>query len=291
MAERRPPGFNVDLGFHNSSEVLSIPRRIRAAAIGVWMLAGSYSADKLQDGYVGAETLKQLGCTPVIRTALMSTLGPEGEPSPLWVDADRGGCQFTRWPKWQRTRAEVKAYREAEAERKRKARDAKKAAAASRDSEMSGRTSDGQPADVQPEDGDPKTKTKPETKTEFFGYVPSAAYESDATRERGDDLSSPVTVGASRLVERVIPPDAVNAADRAKLRVEASQLLATGETEPDVEACLRLWLTKPNLGVKALKSLMAEVYKSRAAPVNGHDAKVNDYLAFANQPQRREIEQ
>ncbi len=41
MAERRPPGFNVDLGFYDSDEVLSIPRKIRAAAIGVWTLCAA----------------------------------------------------------------------------------------------------------------------------------------------------------------------------------------------------------------------------------------------------------
>ena len=96
MAERRPPGFNVDLGFYDSAEVLSIPRKMRAAAIGVWTMCGCYSANKLQDGYVSAEMLKQLGCTPAIKAALMSTV-----PEPLWVDGDHvGGIQFTRWPKW-----------------------------------------------------------------------------------------------------------------------------------------------------------------------------------------------
>lgn len=166
MAERRPPGFNVDLGFYDSDEVLSIPRRIRVAAVGVWTLCGSYSANKLTDGYVSAEVLKQQGCTPAIRTALMSTTRADRTPSPLWVDAGNGAVQFTRWQKWQRTSAEVKAYRDAEAERKRKSREAKQNGATSTDSKMSGRTSAGQSTSVRPEDGDPKTKTETETKTE-----------------------------------------------------------------------------------------------------------------------------
>lgn len=119
MSDRRPPGFNVDLGFYDSQEVLSIPRKIRAAAVGVWTLAGCYSASKLTDGLVYDEKLRELGCTPAIRAALMST-----KPEPLWVAADDhpGAIQFTRWAKWQRTNAEVKAYREADAERKRRAR-------------------------------------------------------------------------------------------------------------------------------------------------------------------------
>lgn len=161
MAERRPPGFNVDLGFYDSEEVLSIPRKIRAAAVGVWTLCGSYSANKLTDGYVSAEALRDRGCTPAIRAALVAT-----RPEPLWSDAHAGGIQFTRWPKWQRTSAEVKAYREADAERKRKARDAKRNSPTSDDVETSERTDAGPSQTVQSDSGTPKTET--ETKTESF---------------------------------------------------------------------------------------------------------------------------
>lgn len=170
MAERRPPGFNVDLGFYDSPEVRSIPRRIRAAAIGVWTLCGSYSANKLQDGYVDSETLSALGCTPAIRAALTAT-----KPEPLWVDDEHSsGVWFTRWPKWQRTRAEVKRYRDTEAERKRNARNAKRNAATSTETKVSGRTDDGPPQNVPPDHRDPKTKTETETKTEKEPLVASS---------------------------------------------------------------------------------------------------------------------
>lgn len=176
MAERRPPGFNVPLGFYDGPEVKSIPRRIRAAAVGVWTLCGTFSANKLQDGYVGPETLKELGCTAAIRAALMATLGPDGEPDPLWIDARDGGVQFTKWVKYQRSRAEVKAYREAEAERKRIARQGKGStspnAATSGNGKTSGRTSGGQNPDVRSDHRDPKTET--ETKTEISSLVTSS---------------------------------------------------------------------------------------------------------------------
>lgn len=175
MAERRPPGFNVPLGFYDGPEVESIPRRIRAAAIGVWTLCGTFSANKLLDGYVGPEMLKQLGCTPAIRSALKATLGPDGEPDPLWIEARGGGIQFTKWVKYQRSRAEVKAYRDAEAERKRNARNGGKGATTSGDSEMSGRTSNGHP----PDHRDPKTET--ETKTESFSNQDSSMCVPDST--------------------------------------------------------------------------------------------------------------
>jgi len=122
---------------------------------------------------------------------------------------------------------------------------------------------------------------------DISGYVQSAAYESDATRER-DDLSPPVNIGATRLVERTIPANAVNDSIRTGLRIEASQLLGDGETETDVEACLRLWMTKPNLGVKALPALMAEVYKSR----NGTNGKpVHKLRVLAELEQQTRIEE
>lgn len=156
MAERRPAGFNVPLGFYDGPEVNSIPRRIRAAAVGVWVLCGTFSANKLQDGYVGPEMLKHLGCTDAIRAALKATLGPDGEPDPLWIDARDGGIQFTKWSKYQRSRAEVKAYRKQDAERKKAERDAAKQAATSDDTKMSGRTLNGHP----PDHCEPKTKTE-----------------------------------------------------------------------------------------------------------------------------------
>lgn len=175
MAERRPAGFLVPLGFYDGPEVESIPRRIRPAAIGVWTLCGTHSANKLQDGYVGPRMLKQLGCTDAIRAALKSTLGPDGEPDPLWMDARDGGVQFTKWAKYQRSRAEVKAYRESESERKRNEREAKRKRSTSDNTETSGRTSAGHP----PDQRDPKTKTKTKTE-EIRAHLPAQSHQSAA---------------------------------------------------------------------------------------------------------------
>lgn len=175
MAERRPPGFNVPLGFYDGPEVNSIPRRIRPAAVGVWTLCGTYSANKLQDGYVGPEMLKQLGCTPAIRAALKVTRGPDGEPDPLWIDARDSGIQFTKWFTYQRSRAEVKAYRKADAERKKAERDAKRNGASSANIETSDRTSNGHP----PDHRDPKTKTKTEKESGVTNVGNSPAPDND----------------------------------------------------------------------------------------------------------------
>lgn len=258
MAERRPPGFNVDLGFYDSPEVLSIPRRIRAQAVGVWTLCGSYSANKLSDGYVEAEKVREFGGTPTIRAALMATRDINGEPSPLWVEAHSGGVQFTRWPKWQRTRAEVKAYREADAERKRNSRKAKRGTATSDNGELSGRTPNGRPPDVRPESSDPKTKTETETKTEKNISAHLAEHATDSTG-RGSIAATP---GAD-LVREVIPREHPSAVQTA-LRIHAAAMINAGTEREIVKRALQLWLTKPNLGPNSLPSLVSEVIKTHA---------------------------
>jgi hypothetical protein len=248
MAERRPPGFNVPLGFYDGPEVESIPRRIRASAIGVWTLCGTFSANKLQDGYVGPAMLKQLGCTDAIRAALKATKGPDGAPDPLWIDARGGGIQFTKWVKYQRSRAEVKAYRKADAERKKAERNAAKQAATSDDSEMSGRTSDG----LRSESRDPSTKT--ETKEQDSTHLSSSATDSTG---RGSIAATP---GAD-LVRRLIPKDHPDSV-RTTLRIRASELIHGGTAPEIVGRALELWLTKTQLGPNALPSLVSEVIKT-----------------------------
>lgn len=95
------------------------------------------------------------------------------------------------------------------------------------------------------------------------------------------------TPGAE-LVNAIIPREHP-AAVKTALRIRASELLRSGTPKPIVDAALRLWLTKPNLGPNTLASLVSEVIKTRAAPhpnaPNGPsaaDTKVNDWLALAN---------
>lgn len=114
MVVRRPPGFNVDLAFGDSREVLAIPARHRNAAIGLWTRCGAWSANKLTDGHVPAEVLKAYGATPALVAALVA--------STLWKPGFEGDVWFTNWPRWQRTRDEVTAYRQVDAQAKRDAR-------------------------------------------------------------------------------------------------------------------------------------------------------------------------
>lgn len=107
------PWFNVDDGFANSKPVLRIPRRYRCAAIGLWTLAGSWSAKELTDGFIPDVAIEEFAGT----TASAEWLAKAG----LWKKVD-GGWQFEGWAKWQKTKERVLSYREREANKKRNAR-------------------------------------------------------------------------------------------------------------------------------------------------------------------------
>ncbi|MGV0042049.1 hypothetical protein [Mycobacterium colombiense] len=308
MAERRPPGFTVALRFYDSEEVLSIPRRLRCEAVGAWTLCGSYSANQLSDGYVSNEKLKQLGVRPAIRDALMSTT-----PEPLWVWAESGdGIQFTRWWKWQRLAADVRAYREAEAARKKRERDAKsgknpptflqesdknlakncekneknlrKNIQAEHDStcgddEMSGRTSGGRSQHVRPDSRDPKPKPEPNS-----GYLRESATESTA---RDSIAATP----AAELVRRTIPRE-INSATQTALRLTAGSLLKDGTPFDVIEEALTEWAVRTGVGPGILPSLAADVIKrrnghARTTP-NGKLHKMRTLAALAQEERARE---
>ena len=103
--------FIVDDKFHASEEVLSIPREHRAAAIGLWTLAGAWSSDHLKDGFVPLYLLDQLAGSVDLAELLVS-------PAKLWSRKGQSGYQFRNWSKWQRTRADVDATRKAARDRK-----------------------------------------------------------------------------------------------------------------------------------------------------------------------------
>lgn len=118
------PWFRVDDGFANSKPVLKIPRRYRAAAVGLWTLAGTWSAKELTDGFVPEYILDDLASTPAMAGQLVL--------SGLWtktVKDDVEGWQFVGWSDYQPTKVEVLTRRSEEAEKKRVAREARRRAA------------------------------------------------------------------------------------------------------------------------------------------------------------------
>ena len=107
--------FKVDDGFANSRPILAIPRRYRASAAGLWVLAGTWSAKELTDGFIPEYVLGELASTPAIAAHLVA--------AGLWTNVP-GGYQLIGWAKYQFTKEQVLARRTAEAEKKRRARDA-----------------------------------------------------------------------------------------------------------------------------------------------------------------------
>lgn len=101
--------FRVDDGFATSPKVMSIPRSRRLAALGLWTIAGSWSAQHLTDGRVPAYMLEEWGADLSHGTDLV-TAG-------LWRE-EGDGYVFHDWHDYQPGRADVMAAREKERRRK-----------------------------------------------------------------------------------------------------------------------------------------------------------------------------
>jgi hypothetical protein len=102
--------FKVDDRLHSSRKILSIPRSVRLSSVGLWTLAGSWSAHEELDGLVPDYMVTELGGTPRLVAALV-TAG-------LWIEVV-DGSQFNKWQEYQPTRAELELARTKETERKR----------------------------------------------------------------------------------------------------------------------------------------------------------------------------
>lgn len=100
--------FYVDDNFASSDPVMKMPRSRRAAAVGLWTLAGTWSARFLKDGFVPSHMVEEFGTLD--DAALLVEVK-------LWRRR-RDGFLFVDWARWQRTREQVEAFRKAERDRK-----------------------------------------------------------------------------------------------------------------------------------------------------------------------------
>lgn len=96
--------FKVDDGLHSSRKMMSIPKRGRWAAIGLWTVAGSWCADQLTDGYVPDYMLTEWGSPPSAPDALVD--------SGLW-ERESGGYLFCNWHEYQPSKQDVDSERAA----------------------------------------------------------------------------------------------------------------------------------------------------------------------------------
>lgn len=94
--------FNVDDGFWSHPKVLELP----SEAIALWVRAGSYCAKHLTDGQVKPGVLRILGGDRDSATELVL--------AGLWTWDETTGCWwFHDWSKYQRSKEQVEAEREA----------------------------------------------------------------------------------------------------------------------------------------------------------------------------------
>lgn len=136
--------FKTDDSFYSHPKVVSIPRSIRPAAIGTWLLAGTWSADHLTDGRIPFHQIEELGGTVEGALALVT--------AKLWTKT-KTEFRFKSWSEYQPTRAEVEEDREKERLRKAKQRADAKAKAeekTARDAAAALAASRGTPASVLP---------------------------------------------------------------------------------------------------------------------------------------------
>lgn len=152
--------FNVDdtLAFH--------PKAIAAgnAALGLWVRAGSWSAQTLSDGFVPRQIARSLGS--VGQCKALVTAG-------LWVEVD-GGYRFHEWDERQQTKEDVEARRKSERARKAEQRKRKNVPPGQ---------PEGHPADVRPESpGDSQRDSGVESQPESQGVsgspIPSYPFPS-----------------------------------------------------------------------------------------------------------------
>lgn len=117
--------FKVDDGLPSSEPVMRIPRRYRAAAIGLWTLAGAWCAKELTDGRVPEFMVEELGGTKAAAEHLVAAglWAPCDDDSKRFQASSDTGWRFVNWADYQPTKAQVIAARKAEAERKQRQRE------------------------------------------------------------------------------------------------------------------------------------------------------------------------
>lgn len=108
--------FKVDDKLHAHKKA----RKAGKAAMGVWVLAGSWSADNLTDGFLPASVLSTWGTRSDAKR-----LVDVGLWAPCEIDGE-AGWMFNDWPIYNPSREQVERKREQGAERLRRWRERQK---------------------------------------------------------------------------------------------------------------------------------------------------------------------
>ena len=113
--------FKVDDKLHSSRKLMMIPRRHRLAALGLWTISGSWSADQLTDGRIPDYMIEEWGGTKALTDWLVK--------AGLWIEISGSevptdsSFQFHNWGEYQPTKADIEAEREKNREKLRKWRE------------------------------------------------------------------------------------------------------------------------------------------------------------------------
>lgn len=216
------PWFKVDDGFANSKPVLRIPRRYRGPAIGLWILAGTWSAKELTDGYIPEYALEDFASTPAMAEQLVA--------AGLWEKAENG-FQFLGWSDYQPTKVEVLTRRAQEAERKQRAREAKRnraeLAIVDNVRSMSHWDTPGSPAGIRPESAlpDPTRPDPTPISKDLVGELTSVSPRCP----RHQDHPDPPPCGACA--------DARRANDAAKQTLDAERQAQRAANRSAIDKC------------------------------------------------------
>ena len=137
------PWFKVDDGFHGHPKVIGLS----ASAVGLWLLAGTWAAQYLTDGKVPSGMVPRFGGSADDASELVA--------SGLWHVSD-GGYSFHEWAKYQPTKEDVEAEREAARERMRSVRAKRKGTVANTgEGSEEVRLTPTQPSPAQPDPAQP----------------------------------------------------------------------------------------------------------------------------------------
>lgn len=257
--------FRIDDKFHDHRKVRALGKS-RVGAIGLWTLAGTWSADNTSDGFVPDQIIARWDA----RKRLAATLCRVG----LWHEVEvngEHGYQFHQWDEHQPTREQILDRRQ------------KRAASGRLGGVKSGQS----------------RRSKNEASASVVLEPPSrpVPLEDDQDLRRGVQLGNapangpapkgPGSSAAFQLVLRTIGHE-ITSNTRTALAFEVQKLLGEVE-EPEIVAALERWNSRTGIGPKILGSLVDDIRKeargatSRPAPVaptvNAVDARAAALLA------------
>jgi hypothetical protein len=192
--------FKVDDGFITNRKVLAIPEGRRLAAVGVWLLAGTWVAKEMTDGYIPAAVLRTIPGAAKYAPDLV-TVGLWIEKSSEEFGEKLEGFQFHDWQDYQPSKAKLTADRAGIAARQQAYRDRKQAEKDEAASRQTLRVTNGAPnPNPYPNRSSYGTTTKATTRRSAPQKKPA---ESTATRRIRDAADALAEIHA----EQTPPPE------------------------------------------------------------------------------------